>query len=119
MASADELIEGLPVEVRELTIAARDLLRSVLPEGVETCEGGDLGFGVGPGYRGLVFVLTPKAHGVRLGIAGGATLPDPHHLMTGRGRVHRHLQLTKPSDLEQAGLRELLVNARDQKSVAT
>ena len=100
----------------ELAARAADLIREVLPGAVESEEGGDHGFGVGPGYKGLVFVLTPFKDRVRLGIAGGATLPDPDGLMQGSGRVHRHVVLRTREDLESPALRALLERAAAARS---
>lgn len=104
----EALLADRDPEVRELTRRARALLLELLPDAVQTCEGGDLGFGVGPGYKGLVFVLTPLKDAVRLGIAGGAALPDPHRVMKGAGKVHRHVRLESEADLARRELRDVL-----------
>jgi hypothetical protein len=82
-----------------------------VPDAVESCEGGDFGVGFAPGYKGLVFVVTPLAEAVRLGIAGGAALDDPAGLMQGRGTVHRHVKLTDPAQADDPALRELMTRA--------
>ena len=51
------------------------------PDAVITVDGGDIGFGSGSGYQGLVFVVAPHNRHVTLGIAGGANPPDPAGLM--------------------------------------
>ncbi|HWT22704.1 MAG TPA: hypothetical protein VN213_04290 [Solirubrobacteraceae bacterium] len=43
----------------ELTARARDLVRDVPPGAVETAEGGDLGFGTGPGHKTAEDVESP------------------------------------------------------------
>ncbi|NGN64394.1 DUF1801 domain-containing protein [Streptomyces sp. A7024] len=83
-------------------------LLALFPEAVVTVDGNDIGFGTDAGYRGLVFTLSPaKAH-VTLGIAGGASLPDPAGLLQGTGKVHRHVKLHATADLERPELTELL-----------
>ena len=95
----------------ELKDRARELIREVLPDPFESSDGADLGFGTGPGYKGLVFVLTPLHDRVRLGVAGGAALSDPDGLMQGRGKVHRHVVLRTPEDVDAPELRTLLERA--------
>jgi len=52
---------------------------------------------------------------VTLGIGHGADLPDPGGLMEGTGRVHRHVKLRRPEDVDRPGLRELLAAAMAQE----
>jgi hypothetical protein len=107
----DELIAGRPPDVQE---AARRLLaiaRELVPDAVESADGEDYGVGFGPGYKGLVFVITPLKDAVRLGIAGGAALDDPAGLMQGRGKVHRHVRLTGPDQADDPALRDLMTRA--------
>jgi hypothetical protein len=99
-----------PPQVREVALAARDFLAEALPGAAETLDGSAklLGYGYGPGYKGLVCTLLLSQTGVKLGIARGSELPDPKHLMQGSGRVHRHVQLRTTADLKKPGLKPLL-----------
>lgn len=91
--------------------AACAKLRSLLPGAHETVEGGDVGFGVAPGYKGLVFSLTPTATHVTLGVWNGASLPDPTGLLEGKGSVHRHVKLQSKLDVDRPALERLLREA--------
>ena len=91
--------------------AACAKLRQVVPNAHETVDGGDVGFGVAPGYRGLVFSLTPGAEHVTLGVWNGASLPDPTGLLEGKGSVHRHVKLHDPLDVARPALESLLRQA--------
>ena len=107
----DALVAGRPEHVRD---AARRLLaiaRELLPDAVETCEGGDYGVGVGPGYKGLVFVITPLEDRVRLGVSGVAALDDPAGLLRGIGKVHRHVRVADAAAADDPALRELMARA--------
>ena len=107
----DALVADHPAAVGDLARATRARLLELLPGATETVDGGDAGYGYGAGYKGLVFVLTPTARGVRLGVYDGATLDDPAGLLTGRGARHRHLVLTGPDDLQRPELGDLLERA--------
>ena len=107
----DALLADRPATVQEIARRLVAIARELIPDPVETCDGGDYGIGVGPGYKGLVFVVTPQAAGVRLGIAGGAALDDPDGLMQGRGAVHRHVKLASPEEATDPALRELMERA--------
>lgn len=109
----NELLDGLSADVRALTVATERLAGEYLANPVVTCEGGDIGFGIGPGYQGLVFVITPLEGRVRLGIPYGADLDDPGNLLEGAGRRHRYLAIRRAEDLERPRVRSLLGMATD------
>jgi len=106
----ETFLAGYPPEVRELALAARALLDIALPRAEETLDESAkvIGYGYGPGYKGVVCTLILSQRGVKLGIARGAELPDPKQLMQGSGKVHRHVPLQTIADLKQPGLESLL-----------
>jgi hypothetical protein len=99
-----------PPQVQELALAANDVLLEVLP-GAELSfdeKAKVIGYGYGPGYKGLVCTLLLSKNGVKIGVAYGAELPDPKNIMQGSGKVHRHVQLSTEDDLKRPGLKALL-----------
>ena len=102
-----------PKPVRALTQHAREALRGWLPEAKETQDPSAKLFAYvyGPGYRGVVCTLILSRSGVKLGIAGGASFADPHKLLRGAGKVHRHIPLKAEADLRQPGVREMVAAA--------
>ena len=118
MGGMTEAVEQL-LAAREATVAglARRLIaliEELYPDAVISVDGGDIGFGSGTGYKGLVFVVSPHAKHVTLGLAGGAGLPDPTGLMEGSGRVHRHVKIRNDADLDRPALRDLMTAAVDR-----
>jgi hypothetical protein len=93
------------------------LILELYPDAVVTVDGGDIGFGSGTGYKGLVFVVAPHARHVNLGIARGLDLPDPAGLMEGTGRVHRHVKVREATDVDRPELRDLMVAALERRPV--
>jgi hypothetical protein len=89
------------------------MLKRALPGIEETLDGGGklIGYRYGPGYTGLLCTLILSRRGVKLGIVRGASLTDPMRLLTGRGKVHRHVPLNGVKDVKQPGLRPLLREA--------
>lgn len=67
-----------------------------------------LGYGFGPGDADLICTIILSNRGVKLGIVGGATLPDPDGLLEGSGKRHRYVACTKPSDITRPGVSTLL-----------
>jgi hypothetical protein len=109
--AVDLYLAPLEGKVGATARAACAKLRALLPGAHESVEGGDVGFGVAPGYKGLVFSLTPAAEHVTLGVWNGALLKDPTGLLEGKGSVHRHVKLRDPLDLAKPALERLLKEA--------
>ena len=104
------LLELYAVAVRDTVQAARRLIFSILPGASEVVDikAGVIGYGYGTGYRDMICTLILSKRGVKLGLVGGAALPDPQRLMKGTGRVHRYVPLTSAEDLGRKGLKPLL-----------
>lgn len=82
-SSVAALVKHYPAEVRRLVQATRRWVKATLP-GVS--ERADLGarliaYSFGPGYTGAVCTLILSQTGVKLGLVGGASLPDPQRLL--------------------------------------
>ncbi|HET9548142.1 MAG TPA: DUF1801 domain-containing protein [Desertimonas sp.] len=97
--------------VQQLARAALGALRAVLPDGIESAEGGEIGIGDAAGYKGLVFTVSPQSTYVNVGIAGGASLDDPAGLLEGTGKVHRHLKIRRADKLDDERVQALLRQA--------
>jgi hypothetical protein len=109
----DAFLANYPEAVQATASAARELVRAVLPNVEESLDRSAkvIGYGYGPGYKGLVCTLIMSQKGVKLGVYRGSELEDPKGLMTGAGKVHRHVPLISPNDVRQAGLKQLLKRA--------
>jgi hypothetical protein len=106
----DKQLAGYPPGVRTVATGARRLIRRLLPRVGETVDakGGLIGYGYGPGYKGSVCTMILSKSGVKLGLVRGSELDDPHGLLAGTGKVHRHIQFKTPADLERPGVSELI-----------
>jgi hypothetical protein len=93
--------QGYPANIQELISELRALLCEAIPGAKEEVDpmANMLVFNLKPGYIGMVFSLIPTEVSVTVGFYGGASLPDPHGLLTGKGNLHRQVKITS---LEQA-----------------
>src|SRR5215472_15377089 len=109
----DQFLAGYPEPVQETASAARHFLAGMLPRAEESLDEPAklIAYRYGPGYKGMVCTLILSQTGVKLGIVRGAELTDPKHLLTGGGKVHRHVQLRAATDLKRPGLAQLLEDA--------
>jgi hypothetical protein len=106
----EQLLQAYPGEVRALFSGARGLIRRLLPKVEETVDGSApvVGYGYGPGYRGVACTLILSKSEVKLGLVRGGELADLRGLLEGSGKVHRYVALRRPADLRKAGLSRLV-----------
>jgi hypothetical protein len=105
-----ELVAPYSSDVRALAKATRAFMLELLPKSKETIDptGPYIQYSYGPGYKGVVSYITVNQKGVKLGVARGASLPDPNGLLQGTGKGNRHVVIDTPSDLRTPGLRQLV-----------
>jgi len=113
MPIPEEIVEFLgpyPPGVRDIALAARELVTCAVPEAKETLDRSArlIGYSYGPGYKGSICTLILSKKGVKLGVARGASLPDPARLLQGSGKVHRHVEFRDVADVRKPGLVSLL-----------
>ena len=111
--SFDQLISSYPPNVRTLARRCRTFIRALIPKIEETVDssGPYVSYGFGPGYKGVVCYMTISKTSVKLGVANGKNLPDPHDLLQGGGKNVRHVPLATVEDLRQPGLDGLVLAA--------
>ena len=99
-----------PPAVRRLAVDARSLIVGAMPEVEETVDAPArvIGYGFGRGYQGMVCTIILSKSGVKIGLVQGAELPDPRHLLGGKGKGHRYLEVNASSDLTKPGVKVLL-----------
>jgi len=104
------LLGAYPPGVLALAEAARKAVRKWLPGVAEEADSSApvIGYGYGAGYRGMVCTLLLSKTGVELGAVRGGDIGDPLGLLEGKGKIHRYIQLSSPSDLRKPGVRELV-----------
>ena len=112
----DDFLAAYPPAVRDLAQRTRALVRAALPGSVEHLYPGwqAIGYGSG-GMKGQICAIMPTKAGVSLSFNRGAILPDPHGLLTGTGKLLRHVKLTTPADVDAPALRELILVANEEQ----
>jgi hypothetical protein len=106
----EELLNLYTTDVQEVARGARKLILAAVPEADEMVDlpARVIGYGYGQNYKDLICTIILSKGGVKLGIVGGAALPDPNGLMEGAGKKHRYVVLNEPADLKKPGLKELI-----------
>jgi hypothetical protein len=116
VASFEEFVGTYAQAVQVIARAARACVLELIPDAQEEVDpqGHVIGYGYG-GYKGLVFTIILSKSAVKLGVVGGASLPDPECLLRGAGNVHKYIPLHTAADLQLRALRTLLTRAATQR----
>jgi hypothetical protein len=104
-ARADPELAGLALLVRQFVRGNAPGAREVFFDGPYAFS---LIYNAGPKYTQSFAYIAVYKKCVNLGFAQGTMLPDPHRLLTGTGRLMRHVRISLPADLEREGLTQLL-----------
>ena len=106
----DELLSSYPTEVQKTALGARKLILATLPGALEMVDvpARVIGYGRSVSYKDMICTIILSKNGVKLGIVGGAALPNPNGLMEGPGKKHRYVVLNTPHDLKKPGLKQLI-----------
>ena len=74
-----------------------------------------IAYGLDRGYKGLICGITLFKTYINIMLAQGASLPDPHGLLKGTGKLARHIKVTQTTDLTSPAIRALLEAAYQRK----
>ncbi len=106
----DDFLSLYPAGVKDIALAARELVVQTVPNATETVDRTArlVGYALGRGYKNTICTLLMSQTGVKVGILRATELPDPDGLLQGSGKVHRHVQLRSVADVAKPGLKQLL-----------
>jgi len=115
MAQSDvaSFLNTYPAAVAEIGLSVRDTIRAAIPGVRETLDRSArvVGYGFGPGYKDTICTIIPSKKGVKLGIVRGAELPNLDGLLTGAGKIHRHVVVDTVADAKRPQVKQLLKTA--------
>jgi hypothetical protein len=108
----DQFLARYTPEIARLAKAIRRKMRTIVPGAIELVYDNynALVIGFGPTERAgdALFSVALYPRWVTLFFLRGATLPDPHRVMQGSGKVVRQVRLASPADLDRPVLRDLM-----------
>lgn len=123
-ATAEDILSKYEQSVATQGLLLRDYLLKSLPAIIEYPDepANIIGYGYGPGYKDSICTIIPSKKGIKLGFYKATELPDPHHLLTGSGKVHKYVDINSEQNIHQPALKQLLqealkaYHARNKKS---
>jgi hypothetical protein len=113
MITADSILSKYSLSVSSLGFQLRKFLLDNLKDIIEYPDGpaNMIAYGYGSGYKDTICTIIPSQKGIKLGFYKGSELSDPDKLLTGTGKVHRHVVIKDEGDLRNFALKKLLVEA--------
>lgn len=105
----EEFLEGWP-DLKPIALKARELIFDVMPGAVEEVKTGARVIRYGPrrGMKDTLVVIQPQRSWINIGLAHGATLPDPAGLLEGTGKGIRHVKVRTAEEVDNPALRALV-----------
>ena len=110
-------LDGCPGDCRDTVLVLRELVRDVAPEAIEDIKFNTLCY-YKPGHPfgsigGNVCMISWKDDRALLSFIHGAQLPDPQHVLKGRAKAKRFVELRGLMDIPRAALEDLIRAAGD------
>ncbi len=106
----DEFLVSYSPEVRLLALKTRHLVLESFPNAIEMVDPPSkiIAYGFNRKYTGLICAIAPYKSYVNLIFSRGTELPDPEGLLTGTGKLARHVRIERVEDISRKGVRDLL-----------
>ena len=108
-AAIDAYVERKNPKFKPITDAARALVRKVAPKSRELLN--PWGLPIFEWNGALCYLMVGKSH-VTFGFPRGTSLRDPTRLLKGSGKNLRHVKLREVSDVHDANLKQLILQAK-------
>jgi hypothetical protein len=104
-----EFLAEYSPDVRKLATILRDFVLEGAPDATEQVDLSSkmIGYGYGPKYEDMIGAIAPFKSYVNLNLYKGTELPDPAGLLEGTGKLHRHVKIKSPNDVQDPHLRQL------------
>ncbi len=94
--SFEEFISSYPQVIAEKAILTRELVLSTIAQVDEEIDlsARIVGYSLGKGYKNTLCTIIPSQNSLKLGFYKGFELIDPECMLTGSGKVHKHVVIT-------------------------
>lgn len=119
MTTPEQFLATYTDDVRNICLDLRLLVTEALPDAEEILFEGYKNFSYGTGASrtdaDLICYIAPFKTSANLGFYRGKLLPDPHGLLTGTGKLLRHVKFTRREQTKDKRVRDLLLAARRER----
>jgi hypothetical protein len=115
----EEFINQYDPKVQDIFLQVRKLALELLPDAEEILYEGwkNVSYGTGESRsdKDLIIYIAPFKDSVNLGFFRGAILSDKNRLLKGSGALLRHLKIKQIADIDQVAIKELILEAKNER----
>ena len=104
-------LEAYDRHISDLALALREIVLEEAPDASESIYQVytvAIWFGFSGKMKDMFCYIATNANHVNLGFPSGASLPDPHHVLEGKGKTMRHVKFASERDLERPFVRRYI-----------
>ncbi|HLO91699.1 MAG: hypothetical protein ACM3ME_10340 [Chloroflexota bacterium] len=89
----DDFISTYPHETVENAYLTRELILSMFTQAEEQVDvqARIVGYTFGQGYKNTLYTIIPSQKSLKVGFNRGSLINDPECMLTGEGKVHKHV----------------------------
>lgn len=111
--SVIDFLVGYPIEVKNNALILRELLLQKLPDIKEEVDlpAKMIAYSYGRKYIDMVAVIIPSQKGLKLGFAYGSSLPDPHTILKGNGKLSRYVEIKSADTIGDTAVSAMIEEA--------
>lgn len=113
MRTFEDICKNYNQEVESLAQQLRTYLFSELPNIEEEIDKSQnmAFYSYGKGYKNLICMMSLSKQGLKLGFYKSSQFEDPNKVLTGKGKVHRHVEIKDLSPNTQETIQPLIQQA--------
>jgi len=100
-------------QVFSKALKLREILFANLPDIIEQLDvpAKMIAYCYGQKYAEMICTIIPSKKGLKLGFYKGTELPDPDHLLEGKGKISRYVDIKSTEQIKSSSLRNLIKRA--------
>jgi len=100
-------------QVFSKALKLREILFANLPDIIEQLDvpAKMIAYCYGQKYAEMICTIIPSKKGLKLGFYKGTELPDPDHLLEGKGKISRYVDIKSTEQIKSSSLRNLIKSA--------
>lgn len=106
----DDFLSRYDEQVFKNVITVRNVILATLPNIIEQVDipAKMIAYCYGQKYSELICTIIPSKKGLKLGFNWGTELPDPEHLLEGKGKISRYVEIKSEEQIKSQAIKNLL-----------
>lgn len=113
--TAEKFLSQYEEAVNSHALILREVIFKHLPDIIEQTDvkAGMIAYCYGQKYSQLICTIIPSKKGLKLGFNRGVELQDPSHILQGKGKISRYVEIVSEEQVHSNDLKKLILNGLD------